>query len=87
MKRLIVIIALVFNGITIAAQNVGIGTSSPSQKLDVAGNIKLTGAIMPNGIAGTAGQVLTSAGAGAADPVGNYLHRHQLRRGHDLYAA
>ena len=66
MKQLIVIIALVINGITIAAQNVGIGTSSPAQKLDVAGNIKLTGAIMPNGIAGTAGQVLTSAGAGAA---------------------
>ena len=66
MKRVIVIISILFNGLIIEAQNVGIGTFSPSQKLDVAGNIKLTGAIMPNGIAGNAGQVLTSNGTGTA---------------------
>lgn len=44
---------------------VGIGTTSPAQPLHVVGNLQWTGAAMPNGSAGTAGQVLTSAGAGA----------------------
>ena len=48
------------------AQNVGIGTSSPTQKLDVVGNLRVTGAIMPGGNAGTAGQVLTSNGSSSA---------------------
>ncbi|SFB96929.1 Chaperone of endosialidase [Flexibacter flexilis DSM 6793] len=46
--------------------NVGIGTSSPAQKLDVWGNLCFAGALMPSNVAGTAGQVLTSAGAGIA---------------------
>lgn len=46
--------------------NFGLGTTTPSEKLDVAGNIRFSGALMPNNIAGTAGQVLTSNGAGAA---------------------
>lgn len=45
---------------------VGIGTNSPTQILDVVGNMKFSGALMPNNTAGTTGQVLTSAGAGAA---------------------
>lgn len=45
---------------------VGIGTTSPSQPLDVVGNVQFSGALMPNNTAGTAGQVLTSAGAGTA---------------------
>lgn len=44
--------------------NVGIANTSPSEKLDVTGNIRFSGALMPNNAAGTAGQVLTSAGAG-----------------------
>jgi len=44
---------------------VGIGTTEPNQKLQVVGNINFSGALMPNNSAGTAGQVLTSAGAGA----------------------
>ncbi len=44
--------------------NVGIGTTSPTEKLDVAGNIKTTGEIKPNGTAGQANQVLTSNGDG-----------------------
>lgn len=45
--------------------NVGIGNANPTEKLDVTGNIKFSGALMPNNLPGTAGQVLTSAGPGA----------------------
>ncbi len=40
------------------AQNVGIGTTSPAEKLDVSGNINVSGTIKANGTDGTAGQVL-----------------------------
>ncbi len=40
------------------AQNVGIGTTTPSEKLDVSGNVNVTGTIKANGIDGTPGQVL-----------------------------
>ncbi len=46
--------------------NVGIGTATPAQKLDVVGNVQFSGALMPAGNAGTTGQVLTSQGAGNA---------------------
>ncbi len=45
---------------------VGINQALPSQPLDVTGNLRFTGALMPNTLAGTTGQVLTSAGAGVA---------------------
>ncbi|MFN5181441.1 MAG: hypothetical protein ACK5D5_00285, partial [Bacteroidota bacterium] len=41
---------------------VGIGIASPTQALDVVGNIKFSGLLMPNNSAGTSGQVLTSSG-------------------------
>jgi hypothetical protein len=45
--------------------NVGIGTTSPSQKLHVSGNLRVTGAIYDsNNTAGTSGQVLSSTGSG-----------------------
>jgi hypothetical protein len=44
--------------------NLGIGTNNPAEKLDVAGNVRFTGALMPNGSAGTTGEVLVSQGAG-----------------------
>lgn len=44
-------------------QNVGIGTATPTQRLDVNGNVQFSGALMPGGNPGTAGQVLTSQGA------------------------
>ncbi len=44
--------------------NVGIGLTNPSYKLDVSGDINLTGAIRDNGSAGTSGQVLSSTGTG-----------------------
>lgn len=46
--------------------NLGLGVIAPAQKLDVAGNVQFTGALMPAGNAGTSGQVLRSNGAGTA---------------------
>jgi hypothetical protein len=46
--------------------NIGIGTPTPSQKLDVSGNVQFSGALMPNSLAGTVGQFLTSSGTGVA---------------------
>ena len=51
--------------ITSGTGNVGIANAAPTERLDVTGNVKFSGALMPNNTAGTAGQVLTSAGAGA----------------------
>jgi len=42
----------------------GIKKSLPTEQLDVAGNIRLSGALMPNNLPGTSGQVLISGGAG-----------------------
>jgi hypothetical protein len=42
----------------------GINNASPTQPLDVSGNIQFSGALMPGGVTGTAGQVLTSTGGG-----------------------
>lgn len=63
MKKLIcLIVGLIIVKISVA-QNVGIGTALPTQKLDVVGNLRVSGAIMPGGNAGTAGQVLISGGS------------------------
>ncbi len=45
---------------------VGIGTTSPSERLDVSGNVRFSGALMPNGDAGNAGKLLKSNGTGVA---------------------
>jgi hypothetical protein len=42
----------------------GLGVIDPSEKIDLVGNIQLDGEIKPNGISGTAGQVLSSNGDG-----------------------
>jgi hypothetical protein len=60
-------------------QNVGIGTNAPTQRLHVAGNLRLDGAFMPGNQAGAAGNILLSQGAGtppvwlANGAVGNIL--------------
>ncbi|GIV25941.1 MAG: hypothetical protein KatS3mg026_1633 [Bacteroidia bacterium] len=46
----------------VAAQNVGIGTATPTQRLDVNGNVQFSGALMPAGNPGAIGQVLVSRG-------------------------
>ncbi|HQQ94695.1 MAG TPA: hypothetical protein PLQ93_09085, partial [Bacteroidia bacterium] len=48
------------------AGNVGIANTAPTEKLDVVGNVKFSGALMPNNAPGTSGQVLMSSGAGLA---------------------
>jgi hypothetical protein len=39
------------------AQNVGVGTPTPIERLDVNGNINVNGTIKVNGVDGNAGQV------------------------------
>jgi hypothetical protein len=43
--------------------NVGIAKTAPTEKLDVSGNIRFSGVLLPNNIAGTAGQFLMSSGS------------------------
>jgi hypothetical protein len=40
----------------------GINNFAPTERLDVGGNVKFSGALMPNNLAGASGQVLTSQG-------------------------
>jgi hypothetical protein len=61
--------------------NVGVGTTAPSQKLHIAGNMRLTGALYDvNNEAGTAGQVLSSTGSGVdwIDIGGTHTHTFTL---------
>ena len=46
--------------------NFGVGNSNPTEKLDITGNLKFSGALMPNNTAGTSGFLLTSGGANVA---------------------
>jgi hypothetical protein len=51
---------VILGGVT---KKIGMGTTTPQEKVDIVGNVRFTGALMPNGTAGTTGQVLTSGGA------------------------
>ncbi len=44
--------------------NVGIASVTPTERLDVTGNVRFSGALMPNNDPGTSGKVLKSNGAG-----------------------
>ena len=61
-KRTIAILALTFLIFALNAQNVGIGTNNPTEKLDVNGNINLSGNLLINGSSGLSGQVLAMDG-------------------------
>lgn len=45
-----------------ANNRLGIGTAAPTQALDVMGNVRFSGALMPDNNAGTSGQILESRG-------------------------
>lgn len=61
-KPKIVTFSLAFLLFALNAQNVGIGTSKPTEKLDVNGNINLSGNLLINGTSGLPGQVLAMDG-------------------------
>jgi hypothetical protein len=52
-----------------ATMKVGIDNVSPLQALDITGNLKFSGALMPNNLAGTSGQVLASTGGAGTAPI------------------
>jgi hypothetical protein len=61
------------------AQNVGIGTASPTEKLHVAGNINLAGNLKLNDLSGQPGQVVVTGTDGTTQwadmmPYQNYVH-------------
>ncbi len=64
MKKLFLLLPFAFYVLHLQAQNVGIGTDTPAEKLDVNGNINIAGTIKANGAAGAAGQALISTGSG-----------------------
>ncbi len=64
--RLLFLLTIIFHSIS-SAQNVGIGTSSPAEKLDVNGNIKISGAINANGNTGQPGQVIARNSSGSME--------------------
>lgn len=63
MKIFLTILFILPSGYCIA-QNVGIGTTTPVEKLDVNGNVNIAGVITTNGTGGAAGQVLTTGSGG-----------------------
>jgi trimeric autotransporter adhesin len=64
MKYKFIFSTLLFSS-TSFAQNVGVGTTTPVERLDVNGNINVTGTIKANGVDGTANQVLMKNNLGA----------------------
>ena len=58
MKKIILLFVMLNAMQHLTAQNVGIGTLTPGEKLDVNGNVNVQGNVKVNGNAGTSGQVL-----------------------------
>jgi hypothetical protein len=54
--------------------NMGILQPNPTQALDINGNLKISGAFMPGGLAGAPGEVLVSQGTNAA-PIWDAIFR------------
>jgi hypothetical protein len=64
MKRISLLSVVYWFSLSLAAQNVGINNPTPAEKLDVNGNINVTGTIKANGVDGTANQVLMKNSSG-----------------------
>lgn len=61
----VLIILILHVGVnTTSGQNTGIGTNNPQQKLDVNGNLNVSGKLLFNQTSGVAGQVLTTNSSG-----------------------
>ncbi|MBC7937297.1 MAG: hypothetical protein H7Y86_18280 [Rhizobacter sp.] len=58
------ILFLLLTTLSSKGQNIGIGNTNPAEKLDVTGNINVTGTIKANGVDGTANQVLLKNNSG-----------------------
>lgn len=67
MKKLLFIL-FITSTLSVFSQ-VGIGTITPEQTLDVAGNLKIDGSFMPNNLSGDAKQVLQSTGVEGEPPI------------------
>jgi trimeric autotransporter adhesin len=63
MKSLLLLL-FITTSISLLSQNVGVGTTTPSEKLDVNGNINVSGTIKANGVDGNPNQVLMKNGIG-----------------------
>ncbi len=64
--RVIIIVAVTLGFWSLKAQNVGIGTTNPTEKLHVRGNLRVDSALMPGNNPGKVGQVLVSQGPNQA---------------------
>ena len=64
MKKLLLVFIVISFSILAESQNVGINNPAPTEKLDVNGNVNITGTIKTSGISGRKGQVLMSTGTG-----------------------
>ncbi len=64
-KNLVFILFVLFS--TSLFAQVGIGTITPAEQLDVDGNIQFSGELKPNGASGNSGQVITSQSSGSAN--------------------
>ena len=58
MKKFSTVVAMVFCSCMALAQNVGVGTATPAEKLDVNGNVNISGQLKMAGDAGATNQVL-----------------------------
>ena len=63
--KAIFIVLCISHSLFSLAQNVGIGTLTPGEKLDVNGNVNVQGNVKVNGVSGTDGQVLMTNNTGA----------------------
>ncbi len=76
---------LIFLFVAIAAitmaQNVGIGTPAPIEKLDVTGNMNLTGNLRLNNVSGQPGQVLMTNNSGSTQWVDMGGYKNFVRLG------